>query len=145
MPISSILTDSVKSISPCFRNYCNFVVSSNESVEVFDAFLGCSELSLGIQGASASPYDGNVILTSDSGVFYLDCEHFENSAALSDFGVVQNLGIGDREEIDVERDLYGRASLHKHTEKISAVDHSKELFMTGDVCGMLNFWTLSKF
>ncbi|OHS93655.1 hypothetical protein TRFO_11657 [Tritrichomonas foetus] len=145
LPLASIITDSVKSLAPCHRNCCNFVVGSSDSVECFDAFLSCSEFSMTVPNPIVSSYDGNVVITSDADIFYMDCENFDNCMVLGDLGTVQPLENGNGEQTNIPmKNLSCMGSLHKHASKITAADHTKELFMSGDVSGMLNLWALSR-
>ena len=141
--VKSVITEPVLTLAPCQRNCCNFVVGSPNKIDVYDALLGKSELSILLDSSHVISYDGNVVVTGPNDVYYVDCENFENSCILSDLHKTQNLGIGVLKKVEVKRDLSGLGSLHKHSSAITYVNHSRELFISGDVDGFLNFWQLS--
>lgn len=142
LPISSIITNSVNNVIPCCRHCCNFVVSSDNTIEVFDAFLGCSELIIDLPRATITPYVGNVVITANTDVLYLDCENFEASSILQDQNIEQMI-IDEFDIVSIPSQFCKMQSLHKHSTPITITDHNKEMFMSGDVTGMLNLWCIS--
>ena len=144
LPVVSIITEKVNAIAPCYRNCCNFVVSSDECIECFDAFLRLSELKINIKNTKIVPYDGNIVIISNNNVFYLDCENYDNSSLLGDLSFVSKVLSFDDGNFNFNtRDFCPSGSLHKHASPITVADHSKEIFITGDTNGFVNLWAIS--
>ncbi|KAK8885156.1 hypothetical protein M9Y10_044285 [Tritrichomonas musculus] len=145
----SVVTEPVYNIVPAQRNACNFAIASDDKVLIYNADnkkddeLGKPDLSIIVDSPFISPYDGNVIVAGINDVYHIDCEVFQRSSILGDFYQKKNLGIRNNNVFEIERNMCGYGSLHKHSSKITCVDHNQELFMSGDINGFVNIWSLS--
>lgn len=154
MVFKSIVTDPVYNIAPVQRDVCNFAISSDNKVLFYDASVdyikkeaGVPDLSIFVDSPFINSYDGNAIVTAKNDVYHIDCENFDKSTILGDFYRKKLLGIKSNNcsnnKLVIGNNLCGYGSLHKHASKITCVDHNQELFMSGDVNGFVNIWSLS--
>jgi hypothetical protein len=140
LPVKSIQTSRPNFLIPIARNACNFTVASDTQVECFDGFLGNSELRITVQRPIVTGYDGGVLGVEGKRAFYIDPERFEGSDLLFDGGETLSAQLTRQGLVFPKQE---EPSLHKHAARVFGLPASREICMSGDKAGFLNFWTVT--
>ena len=138
LPVSTIMTEPVKSIVPICRNFCNFFVTTPENIVCYDVNAHKPEFSLNIPNSFGLSYDGNGIIINNDNVVFLNSHSFLSSKFLYD----------DNKKFMIDSSIQSttpKESLHKHIFQISCANHTNDIFITGDNNGFVHFWDISHF
>lgn len=142
MVVKSVMTQPVNNLIPVYHNSCNFMVSSHDRITLYDAVIGEPELTLMIDSPYISSYDGNAVVAGVNDVYHIDCEYFNRSSILGDFGKKENLGLGENTYYEINPRASGIGSLHKHNARITCLERLQNLFLSGDENGFVHLWSL---
>lgn len=145
IPLSLVVTESVKSLVPVVRNRCNFMVVSSECSSCYDAYSRDKEIQVDIKNTIGTSFDGGVILADSWDVHYIDTQSIYYSRMLHDRELLTEMSITETNPIHVIPIKSMLAtSLHGHATRLSALSRGKDVFMSGDINGFVHIWSVSK-